>query len=258
MPVRDKDASASQPSGSTEPEQRPAQSSVSPRPSGVAEGPPRTASSVTLFICANSARPGIAPTSGRLQRPTPLPVEWPFPAHEVVVPCTGKLQPEHLLKAFEAGADLVCIIACAEENCHYLEGSRRAKRRVEYVRSLLDELGIGGERLMIFHLPGSAREDMAAGCGDHALPPLPDAGPPGPMHLVAIPESMAIKPGDIQQIYNFIKIIKFLIFKADPALRSVFIKNLIETWKINPLLMRRAFTLLVQYRHFYDFMMGLD
>ena len=54
------------------------------------------------------------------------------------------------------------------------------------------------------------------------------------------------------------KIIKFLIFKADPALRSVFIKNLIETWKINPLLMRRAFTLLVQYRHFYDFMMGLD
>jgi len=55
-----------------------------------------------------------------------------------------------------------------------------------------------------------------------------------------------------------IKIIIFLLFKADPALRSVFLKNIKETWKMNPLLMRRAFTLLAQYRHFYDFMMELD
>jgi len=66
------------------------------------------------------------------------------------------------------------------------------------------------------------------------------------------------RKGDVRQIYNMIKIIKFLLFKADPALRSVFVKNMIETRKINPLLMRRAFTLLAQYRHFYDFMMELD
>lgn len=30
---------------------------------------------------------------------------------EVVVPCTGRLQPEHLLKPFEAGADLVAVNA---------------------------------------------------------------------------------------------------------------------------------------------------
>jgi len=66
------------------------------------------------------------------------------------------------------------------------------------------------------------------------------------------------RKGDVRQIYDMIKIIKFLLFKADPALRSVFVKNMIETRKINPLLMRRAFTLLAQYRHFYDFMMELD
>jgi hypothetical protein len=93
-------------------------------------------------------------------------MEWPFHAREIAIPCSGKLQPEHILKAFEAGADLVCLIACEEDNCHYLEGSRRAGRRVEYVKGLLDEVGLGGERLLVFHLPGSAREDVAMGCGN--------------------------------------------------------------------------------------------
>jgi coenzyme F420-reducing hydrogenase delta subunit len=120
---------------------------------------------VTLFICTNSHRSGLAPTSATRQPPGALYGEWSFPVHEIRVPCAGKLQPEHLLKVFEAGADLVCIVACDETNCHYLEGSRRAKRRIEYVRGLLEELGLGGERLLLFHLPGSSREDMALGCG---------------------------------------------------------------------------------------------
>jgi coenzyme F420-reducing hydrogenase delta subunit len=110
----------------------------------------------------------MVPTSAVRQRPSPLGVAWPFHVNEVMVPCTGKLQPEHLLKAFEAGADVVCVVACAEDNCHYLQGCRRVKRRVEYVRHLLDQVGLGGERLLLFRLPGSAREDMALGCGHGA------------------------------------------------------------------------------------------
>lgn len=118
---------------------------------------------VTVFRCVNCSRPGRVPPSG-LERCSLRPrVERPIPMHEVVLPCTGRLQPEHLLKAFEAGARAVCVIACAGDNCHYLEGSRRAERRVEYVRQLLDELGLGSERLMLFHLPGSAHEDMTLG-----------------------------------------------------------------------------------------------
>jgi nicotinamide mononucleotide adenylyltransferase len=88
-----------------------------------------------------------------------------FDLRPVAVPCAGKLQPEHLLKAFEAGADLVCILPCEEGNCHYLEGSRRANRRIEYVRKMLDEVGLDGRRLLAFPLPGSAREDLALGAG---------------------------------------------------------------------------------------------
>jgi len=78
-----------------------------------------------------------------------------MPVHDIVLPCTGRLQPEHLLKAFEAGADAVCVVACGADSCHYLEGSRRVERRVGYVRELLDEIGLGADRLTVLHLAAS-------------------------------------------------------------------------------------------------------
>lgn len=84
---------------------------------------------------------------------------------EVLVPCTGRIQPEHVLKVFELGADLVLAVACAEGNCHYLEGSKRCGRRIDYLRSVLDDIGLGGERLLLFHLTGTAAQDTALGAG---------------------------------------------------------------------------------------------
>jgi len=123
------------------------------------------ATTVTAFVCANCARPSEAPNSGGRSRPIVPRFDWPFSVREVLVPCTGRIQPEHVLKAFESGARLVCAVACQEDNCHYLEGSVRCARRVDYLRAILDEVGLGGERLMLFHLPGTAAEDMALGAG---------------------------------------------------------------------------------------------
>lgn len=39
--------------------------------------------------------------------------------------------------------------------CHFLEGNLRAKERVEYTKSLLDEIGLGGDRLEMFHIGAS-------------------------------------------------------------------------------------------------------
>ncbi len=127
---------------------------------------------VTVFTCANCARGGKTPESAYRSRPDVPSFEWPFPVQDVLLPCTGRLQPEHVLKAFESGARLVCVIACREDNCHYLEGSARCARRVEFVRGILDEVGLGAERLMLFHLPGTAAEDLALTAGKtHAVPP---------------------------------------------------------------------------------------
>jgi coenzyme F420-reducing hydrogenase delta subunit len=120
---------------------------------------------VTVFLCANCARDGKTPESANRLRPSVPSFDWPFPVQEIMVTCTGRLQPEHILKAFESGARLVTVIACSEDNCHHLEGSKRCARRVDYLRDILDEVGLGGERLLLCHLPGTATEDMALAAG---------------------------------------------------------------------------------------------
>ena len=126
------------------------------------------AKTVTGFLCANCSRPGKAPDSGGLPRPTLPRFDWPLPVREVLVPCTGRLQPEHVLKAVESGTDLVFVVSCDEGNCQYLEGSERWARRADYLQALLDEIGLGGDRLLHFHLSGTAAQDCALGAGRQA------------------------------------------------------------------------------------------
>lgn len=135
---------------------------------GQHNGSSPAAAAVTAFLCASCARPGQAPDSAGRSRPVVPRFDWPLPVREVLVPCTGRLQPEHVLKAFETGADLVITVSCEEDNCLYLEGSQRWARRVDYVRDILDQIGLGGGRLLHFHLPGSATQDMALGAGTQA------------------------------------------------------------------------------------------
>ena len=78
------------------------------------------------------------------------------------VPCSGKVDAIHLMKAFEAGADGVCVAGCLDGDCHYKNGNRRAQRRVAHVKRLLDEIGIGGERLEMVNLSAGMGERFAA------------------------------------------------------------------------------------------------
>jgi F420-non-reducing hydrogenase iron-sulfur subunit len=116
---------------------------------------------ITMFVCTNCARPGKEMTSSGRLRPVVPDFGLPGPVQQVLVPCTGRLQPEHILRAFEAGSRVVSVIACQEDNCHYAEGSRRCALRVDYIRSILKEIGLGDDRLLLSYLPGSASEDLA-------------------------------------------------------------------------------------------------
>ncbi|MBU1626951.1 hydrogenase iron-sulfur subunit [bacterium] len=70
----------------------------------------------------------------------------------VEVKCTGLIDILDLMNAFEEGADGVMVIACHEGNCLYLSGNIRAKKRISVTKRLLDEMGVGGERLEMFNL----------------------------------------------------------------------------------------------------------
>ena len=69
----------------------------------------------------------------------------------VEVPCTGRVDGIHLLKAFEDGADAVFVFGCLEKNCYYDTGSIEGRKRVGYVKQMLEEAGIEKERLEMFN-----------------------------------------------------------------------------------------------------------
>ena len=68
------------------------------------------------------------------------------------LPCSGKLEVIHILKAFEEGADGVFVFACHPDSCRFLTGNVRAGKRIAYVHGLLEKIGIERERVELFHL----------------------------------------------------------------------------------------------------------
>jgi coenzyme F420-reducing hydrogenase delta subunit len=79
-------------------------------------------------------------------------MQYPANVRVVHVPCTGKIEMEHILSAFEKGIDGVLIAGCLEGGCHFLEGNLRAKKRSEYLRDMLDQIGVGRDRLRMVNL----------------------------------------------------------------------------------------------------------
>ncbi len=70
----------------------------------------------------------------------------------VQVPCTGRIDALFLLRAIEAGADGVYVAGCLEGECHFLEGNLRARKRVDFVKGVLGEIGLEPERVEMFNL----------------------------------------------------------------------------------------------------------
>lgn len=60
--------------------------------------------------------------------------------------CTGRIDPQFILKAFASGADGVIILACPPGDCHYKEGNLRAAQRHSLLARVLEQMGVERER----------------------------------------------------------------------------------------------------------------
>lgn len=88
-------------------------------------------------------------------------LSYPSNVKVVKVPCTGRVDILLILHAFENGVDGVYLAGCLEGECHFLRGNLRAKKRVQYVKGLLDEVGIGGDRVEMFNMSASQGQRFA-------------------------------------------------------------------------------------------------
>jgi len=79
-------------------------------------------------------------------------IQYPPNVRIILLPCTGKVDAILLMKAFEDGVDGVFVAGCMEGECHFMEGNLRAKKKVTYVKRLLEEVGTNPQRIEMFNL----------------------------------------------------------------------------------------------------------
>ena len=63
--------------------------------------------------------------------------------------CSGRLDPQFILKAFCQGADGVLVGGCHPGDCHYREGNYKTLRRHQLLKRLIKGFGIEDERLRL-------------------------------------------------------------------------------------------------------------
>ena len=76
------------------------------------------------------------------------------------MPCSSKVESPHLMKVLERGADAVEIVACPDGQCRFLEGNVRAEKRIARLRTFLNQITLGEERI---HMDRGGKLGIAPG-----------------------------------------------------------------------------------------------
>ena len=105
------------------------------------ENPP-----LILAFCCHYCAYAAADLAGTMR------LQYPSNVRVLRLPCTGKIEVNYILTAFEHGIDGVIVAGCLEGGCHFLEGNLRARRRVERAKQMLAEIGLEPERLEMYNL----------------------------------------------------------------------------------------------------------
>jgi len=94
---------------------------------------------IVAFLCNWCSYAGAdAAGTSRLRQPENIRI--------IRVPCSGRINPLFVLKAFNLGADGVLVSGCHPNDCHYSEGNFYARRRLEVLKEFLPFIGIDKRR----------------------------------------------------------------------------------------------------------------
>jgi F420-non-reducing hydrogenase iron-sulfur subunit len=99
-----------------------------------------------IAFCCNYCAYAAADLAGSQRR------QYPVNVRIIHSPCTGKIEMEHILDAFLKGIDGILVAGCLEGGCHFLEGNLRARKRTDRIREMLEEIGVGADRLRMVNL----------------------------------------------------------------------------------------------------------
>ncbi len=94
--------------------------------------------------------------------------QTPYPpnVHVVRIMCTGRMDPQFALKAFDEGADGVLVLGCHPGDCHYKEQNFRMIQRQRLFLRLLRQYGIEEERCRLDFVSAAEGEKFARVIGE--------------------------------------------------------------------------------------------
>ena len=87
---------------------------------------------------------------------------YPSNVRTIRVMCTGRIDPQFVLKAFSEGADGVVILGCHPRDCHYKEQNYRMIQRHRLTVKLLEQFGIPADRCRLGFVSAAEGEKFAA------------------------------------------------------------------------------------------------
>ncbi len=76
-------------------------------------------------------------------------LNYPADVKIIRVPCSCRVNPLFILRAFQRGADGVIIAGCHPGDCHYTSGNYFTRRRLAMLFSMLEYLGIERARTRV-------------------------------------------------------------------------------------------------------------
>lgn len=88
-------------------------------------------------------------------------MQYPPNVRVIRVMCSGRVDPSFVLKAFADGADGVMVTGCHPGQCHYVTGNYSTEKRIKMLQTLLGDIGIEKERLILKWISAAEGEIFA-------------------------------------------------------------------------------------------------
>lgn len=89
-------------------------------------------------------------------------LKYPENVRIIRLMCSGRLDPQFVLKSFKMGADGVLICGCHIGDCHYQEGNVKTMRRFPLLVKLLTQFGIEKERIRLEWISASEADKFVS------------------------------------------------------------------------------------------------
>ncbi len=88
-------------------------------------------------------------------------ISYPANVKVIRVPCSGRMNPMFVLRAFQRGADGVLVAGCHPGDCHYTSGNYQSRRRLSAFKRLVEFAGFEPERFEVRWISSSEGDKFA-------------------------------------------------------------------------------------------------